>query len=213
MVRIITNEEREALLSKWAAIQESANRIFSDNAAVIGRFAGKASAMFAAMLEKKKRPFERRPAVSLRLICDGEPAAKLVVNPGWSGHTKTVSLERLDVELFQQVRVVINGQEARQFSRRMRLQVKAGRQVTTCSLYESAERDAARIVETMSDFVDDHRAVFARSHDNCCMCGKVLTEELSRSRGIGPECVKYNMVVGAAVAKEWNNLVAPQLEV
>jgi hypothetical protein len=32
--------------------------------------------------------------------------------------------------------------------------------------------------------------VFARSHDSCCVCGRHLTDEQSRSRGIGPECIK-----------------------
>jgi hypothetical protein len=56
-------------------------------------------------------------------------------------------------------------------------------------IYPSAPRDAARVVETIHDFLDDAAAVFARSHDHCCICGRGLTDEVSRSRGIGPECV------------------------
>jgi hypothetical protein len=62
----------------------------------------------------------------------------------------------------------------------------------------------------MRDFLDDHRTVFARSHDNCSCCGKALTDELSRSRGIGPECIKKLDWV-AAQRLPWNQLVAEEV--
>ena len=43
----------------------------------------------------------------------------------------------------------------------------------------------------MADFILDARTVFARSHGHCCCCGKGLRDELSRARGIGPECVRF----------------------
>jgi hypothetical protein len=66
-------------------------------------------------------------------------------------------------------------------------------------IYSSAPRDAARLVETIHDFLDDAAAVFARSHDHCCICGRGLTDEVSRSRGIGPECVHKIPWVGFAL--------------
>jgi hypothetical protein len=49
--------------------------------------------------------------------------------------------------------------------------------------------DLRRVLATVCSFNGDRRAVLARSHDHCCICGRGLTDELSRSRGIGPECI------------------------
>jgi hypothetical protein len=56
-------------------------------------------------------------------------------------------------------------------------------------IYRSALDDAQRFIGTVREFLDNPGAVFARSHDACCICGRTLTDELSRSRGIGPECI------------------------
>jgi hypothetical protein len=67
--------------------------------------------------------------------------------------------------------------------------------------------DIARAVGTIQDFLTDHLAVLARSHDNCCVCGRALTDELSRSRGIGPECIQKIGCIGI-LPRDWNQLVA-----
>jgi hypothetical protein len=49
---------------------------------------------------------------------------------------------------------------------------------------------ADQALQTIADYLADPATVFARSHGHCCICGRSLTDELSRSRGIGPECIK-----------------------
>jgi hypothetical protein len=57
------------------------------------------------------------------------------------------------------------------------------------------KRDGAelsrQVVNLAGEFLADPEAAFARSADHCCVCGKTLTEPLSRSRGIGPECMRH----------------------
>jgi hypothetical protein len=54
------------------------------------------------------------------------------------------------------------------------------------------------IAGTMTDFIEDPEGVFARSADRCCLCGRSLTDEVSRGRGIGPECIqRYHLVYSA----------------
>lgn len=65
---------------------------------------------------------------------------------------------------------------------------------------------------TMEDYLRDPRAVLARSHDNCCCCGRGLTDELSMSRGIGPECIK-NIGFMMYGQTNWNRLVEEVVEV
>jgi hypothetical protein len=197
---------------EWRAIRTATTQVFADNAETIEGFQAKATLLFLKMLEDKEQPFTRRPPVSLRLICDGDPPAKLIVHPGWQGHTRTVSLSWLDVELFQEtihkVRVNDNFHDARKFDRKLSLTLKPDViPAITKGIYETASKDAARAVEVMHDFLEDHKAVFARSCDACCCCGRRLIDELSRSRGIGPECIKGMMFV---FAKSWNSIIDEQ---
>jgi hypothetical protein len=45
-------------------------------------------------------------------------------------------------------------------------------------------------VNVAKDFVLFPWQVFGRSTDYCCCCRKYLTDDTSRSRGIGPECLR-----------------------
>ena len=51
----------------------------------------------------------------------------------------------------------------------------------------AAVREFLRVAET---FTTSPWQVFARSVDNCCCCGRALTDGTSRSRGVGPECLR-----------------------
>jgi Family of unknown function (DUF6011) len=66
------------------------------------------------------------------------------------------------------------------------------------------------VLQAMEDFLENAPAVFARSHDHCCCCGKHLTDTLSRSRGIGPECIQRidHILVKQA---DWNRLVQEEV--
>jgi hypothetical protein len=50
-------------------------------------------------------------------------------------------------------------------------------------------------------FAADPSAILALESERCCLCGKALTEPLSRSRGVGPEC-----------ARKWNRLTRKGVE-
>jgi hypothetical protein len=205
--------------AEWAAIRASAEEVLDDNFSTVWAFRNKAAAMFKAMLEDKEQPFKRRPPVSLRLICAGDPPAKLIVHPGWNNHLKTVLADRTDCELLEEQPttgfIAENGEkkevEARQFIRRLTMHVspKPEAPLTPYHYHSTAAKDAARIIEVMRDFLRDHRAVFARSHDHCCVCGRGLSDELSRSRGIGPECIKI-INYSPVAALDWNSIIAKQ---
>ncbi|MEK6259016.1 MAG: DUF6011 domain-containing protein [Planctomycetota bacterium] len=53
---------------------------------------------------------------------------------------------------------------------------------------------ATALVEMAGFFAIDPFFVMEKNKDNCCCCGKGLTDEVSRARGIGPECLgRLNM--------------------
>jgi hypothetical protein len=159
----------------------------------------KAGAIFEAMRNRADEPYKRRPPISLRLVCSGDPAAKVVIVPG-AHRDRTGILLDLDIqhfELLEERSVIYNGEDVLKRTKKLAVDNVSGRGPRNGSwIYKSALEDAQRLVATVREFLADPVAVFARSHDNCCICGRGLTDELSRSRGIGPECIKrLDMVV------------------
>jgi uncharacterized protein (TIGR02996 family) len=167
--------------------------LLADNAGLLESFRVSLTTLFAPLEVAARRraagPFRRRPPISLRLIVEGEPPAKLVVLPhatvsGRRGQ-RTVRLDcaRMDCEL------VDTGSALKSY-------VRLGVSLSPCAAHlgrrywQTATQDVQRVVETVRDFVTDRRKVLARSQDHCCICGRGLTDELSRGRGIGPECVQ-----------------------
>jgi hypothetical protein len=133
--------------------------------------------------------FTRKPNISLRLIADGTPAAKLLVLPAWQPHAKKLNCAALACELLTEEDVVSDGVSGKKWRRRFAANLKPNDfWVNLVSL--SAEQDALRVVGTIGSFLNDWRAVLARCATHCCICGRALSDELSRGRGIGPECIK-----------------------
>jgi hypothetical protein len=57
------------------------------------------------------------------------------------------------------------------------------------------------LVELAEQFHLDPLTVMRRNADRCCCCGKVLIDEVSRCRGIGPECLKHVSAMSWAVSQ------------
>jgi hypothetical protein len=195
----------------WATIRASTNRLLDDHHQILDSFRSRMTALFTALLVGKEPPYVRRPTASLRLVCDGIPSAKLVVHPAWNAHRKTVNVNVSRTELLQESRVRVKGENVLQF-RRCTVLITAPDQPPCVALaYSTMESDITRVLRTMEDFVTDYRAVLARNHDHCCVCGKALTDTLSRSRGIGPECIRHLDWFGIR-ATDGNQLVVPEME-
>jgi hypothetical protein len=150
-------------------------------------------------------PVTRRPNISLRLIADGQPTAKLLVLPKWSKAKGLLHCADLRLEFLTETLVETPDGDAQKWSKRLAFDIlpkdtmKFSRDDTPQlepNVFElrrystDAVEVLRRAVAVMEDFLADRRAVFARSHDSCCVCGRTLTDEQSRSRGIGPECIK-----------------------
>lgn len=187
----------------WATIRQEANECLTANTNVEA-FRQQMRTLFTAMLEGTEPPYLRRPTASLRLICHTQPPSKLVVHPGWICR-RSVDLDRIDCELLQERITTVKGQPARKFDRLLTFRVTPEERAVSL-IHASAVNDVVTVLGTMDDFLNAPTSVLARSHDHCCCCGRGLRDELSRSRGIGPECIKTIgfMMYGQA---EWNGLV------
>jgi hypothetical protein len=194
----------------WKGLSKRANIYLTGHVEVLERFRDTAEGIFRPMWDKvreERSPVIRRPNISLRLIASGDPAAKLLVLPHWSkskggGH---LYCHHLHLEFLTETAVHTPEGDALSWSKRLAFDI-----LPKCFLAFSLpdmrqvppdvfrlKRIGTNVIEEMrrsvavlDDFLTDRRQVFARSHDNCCVCGRSLADEQSKSRGIGPECVK-----------------------
>jgi hypothetical protein len=139
--------------------------------------------------------FERKPHISITLVTLGEPRAKIAIRPCWQttyGEKKTLSLlpDRVHIELLVERLEWKNSEQIVATHKDLEL-VLYKTKVSMGRYYPNrVEECIGRVVETMTAFMIDPEPVLARSCDHCCVCGRGLTDETSRSRGIGPECLK-----------------------
>jgi hypothetical protein len=150
--------------------------------------------VFEAILSGKGR-LTRRPSVSLRLPALGGPSARVLVTPGWDRRRKLV-LPFIHAE-FVVERIASAGIACKQPLPHAELAIDISEDGPRWRRWSTAFGASAldRMARTMSDYIESPEVVFARSADRCCLCGRGLTDEVSRGRGIGPECIeKYRSV-------------------
>lgn len=153
------------------------------------------SAHFQTQEALRGRPdggYGRRPLIGLRLAVDDRKS--LTCKPGWTpakwrhldgGHVREpgrLHLDRVLVELVTpglklKLTITEDGVRLGGFS---------------CRGDGHLLLDDIKLVgRTFHRLIADPMATFAAQSDNCCCCGKALTDITSRLRGIGPECIRY----------------------
>ena len=192
----------------WAKIRKLSSELLTAST-VVEHFRQQMKVIFVEMLADKPPPYSRRPIASLRLICDTGLPAKMIVHPGWSRGTRTVCIDRIECELLQESVRICDGQPAREFDKRINLVITPAKR-DIGMMHATGAKDVMTVLQAMEDFLENPQVVFARSHDHCCCCGKHLTDTLSRSRGIGPECIQR---IGHILVKQldWNRLVQEEV--
>jgi hypothetical protein len=204
---------KERTRREWAEIRSAADDVLRENAPILDAFRHHLTALFEAMRQDKE-PFKRRPNISLRLIALGDPPAKVITLPhvrhDATGGYLIPSNHTIELMEKDTIRVKHKGEDkdADQLCRKLTFNNTADFPPTVGRIYKSAVDDARRIIATIRDFLDDSRSVLARGCDHCCICGRHLTDELSRSRGIGPECIQKTDIV--AVLAGTDSFILPE---
>jgi hypothetical protein len=131
--------------------------------------------------------YNRKPPFSLRLIAAGDnPKAKLLVYPQWNPGSKTINPDTVVCELLYES----ERKGGFVWEIAMAILLQSGRRARNKSHYPlRVETDFFRLINVVTDFIDNAPMVIARNHSNCAICGKRLTDTTSRARGIGPECI------------------------
>lgn len=179
------------------------NEILKAAEADLAEFHRVTSAFFerrAAESLGEKAAFERRPPISLRLLCGGDPPQRLLVRPHWQHHKRQLDTSRSTMEYLRDEPVPYH-QPAPRMGVRVELASDGNPRCSGYS-YEHGIESAQRLVEVVREFLHEPLKTFARSSWHCCFCGRGLTDEVSRSRGIGPECFSAVNVIRCFIRKE-----------
>ena len=124
--------------------------------------------------------YGRQPTVGLKL--DLPDNLTLGIRPGWKkgyGDLGTVDLDVIGLELLGPGKLLC-----------LKLspdKISSGR--LNLSMAVNKERLAV-VLATAKDLLMDPMELFSRQADRCCCCHKQLTDDVSRTRGIGPECIR-----------------------
>lgn len=153
------------------------------------------SGHFQAQEDLRGRPdggYGRRPLIGLRLAVDAKKS--LTCKPGWTpakwrsangSHVREPGRLHLDRVLVELVTPAL----------KLKLTItEDGVRLGGFSCWDDRPLqldDIKCVGRTFHRLIADPMATFAAQSNNCCCCGKALTDITSRLRGIGPECIKY----------------------
>lgn len=145
--------------------------------------AGVASYFFKQEAEGKT--FTRRPPLSLTIPAAGDPIGWLIVYPGWDKKAKYLHHHHINIELMVER---VAGKPTSEMEIR----------IPCCMFIEPhswsilwGEEGISRVTEAASAFLHDPLATFTKAVGHCCICRHKLKDEVSKARGIGPECLRH----------------------
>ncbi|HEX4144540.1 MAG TPA: DUF6011 domain-containing protein [Pirellulales bacterium] len=144
--------------------------------------------MLTAYFEQEQ-PVEvlvRRPQIGFRL-----PHGEYIfsVRPYWSACHKVIDPE---IVLVEALRVALDERGRHSATRRKVVRLTLGPTHSKWTLWNHVHGQDAldNFIEMVRYFVLRPQDVFRRASDHCCCCGRRLQDQLSRTRGIGPECLQ-----------------------
>jgi hypothetical protein len=132
--------------------------------------------------------YQRRPSLAIRLAIPGDPPARLIMAPGWNRREHFLMSYSPMLSLS-----VARPGEDNELQRHVHLAVRYGGWGWVASRWQigpSSDADFDRLLAGVQQFVATPWGAFCQSASRCCICWKVLKDELSRARGIGPECYR-----------------------
>jgi Family of unknown function (DUF6011) len=183
--KLKAKERRE----QWDQLCQRFDELMKEHSESIGSLCLAAAEFFAN--EAADQVYQRKPSLAVRLIAEGEPPAKLVISPCWhqsyKRSEKEVSLDRGAVHLELIVERLQSGNKVIP-SCEIAFTYRAGAFILTRVSFKWWEESLLSMAKTAKRFLADPSAGYAHSSNNCCICGRTLTDAQSRARGIGPEC-------------------------
>jgi hypothetical protein len=143
---------------------------------------------FKAKASEKGDQLLRRPPIAVRLL-DGDEHV-YTIRPGWTKPCRTYLTHEQVYGRFSYESLFVDA--IHQCHGKCAKFTFDDTSIRMTSWYRSRYFEAVEnFAQTAKDFVLFPWQVFSRSKDRCCICHKRLTDEISRGRGIGPECLRH----------------------
>ncbi|MGI6417258.1 MAG: DUF6011 domain-containing protein [Thermoguttaceae bacterium] len=138
-------------------------------------------------------PPRRRPQIGFRIVrTEGGVTSGVAVRPSWNRWRKSLDTSVVEIEVLSETAVKVP--EGKGVQLRRELEVCCKPPHGFCELRRWSHRggcDAAqRLVQTIAAYLSDPKSTLANPSENCNLCGRALTDDVSRLRGFGPECVR-----------------------
>jgi hypothetical protein len=192
--------KRDAQLASARAAKAEYDGILAANRQIITATGELLSTIFKAEEDGHGKPTDgywRRPPIGVRLEIGDR---YLTATPGYNAHHNKrqadgsysavpgeLHLEKVNIE------VLIKANTLR--GKRLMLSAKINEDGATLHRWR-LDADATKMyvtfmLDTFKGLLADPYNVFAENSDHCSCCGKTLTDAVSMTRGIGPECIKY----------------------
>lgn len=133
--------------------------------------------------------YVRRPLIGLRLeVGDNTIVA---IRPGWTPPRKRIINGEVSILKPGKVHPQVITLELLDPRKSLSLRLAEGK---TSPGYVKWDMDTNRrnlrlVAETAHALLTDPMMLFSRQADHCCRCGRSLSDLVSRTRGIGPECI------------------------
>jgi hypothetical protein len=178
----------ESMGTAFETIKELVNR----QAHILEPFRQYLSEYFEFVADEKginEQPIFKRPLIGLKLdVNGGRPT--LAVRPGWKKAKKYPTDENpgipgefqpqeITLELVKELKLILSPGEAIKVLGRVYVN------------QDTNKRNLKAICETADSLLRNPLATFGQQADRCVCCHRSLTDLISRTRGIGPECIKW----------------------
>jgi hypothetical protein len=184
--------------SIWNEAQEMVN----SKANILVPFREYMAEYFAFVLEEREESpateYSQRPLIGLRLELEG--LKRLAIRPDWSPPIKRRRYD--DRGQFQGWNIITPGSidpniiTVELLTPGKALSLKLDRTAVKLAgkvfVNQDLNRDNLKLItDAAHALLTNPFARFAQQEEHCCCCGKSLSDVVSRTRGIGPECIKY----------------------
>lgn len=167
--------------------RELAIRIADGNRELLERFRVTCSELFELQVDRKEKPFSRKPPIGLRFRLASDKL--LVCSPNFHYASKQVLCGSQTVELIRQERKECAGKEMFRPVKQMIIGLTEER-IRLQRWFRSSLADDSLLVLTGIERFIQSPCDLLQDMSHCAICGRALTDGLSRSRGVGPECIE-----------------------
>lgn len=164
-----------------------ATRICEGNRSLLDSFRAECAELFRLQAERKGQSFNRKPPIGIRFQVGSNAMA--VCAPRFNYQSKAVLCDSQVLELITQQTVERDGDKFYRPTKRLAFRLSLQGPSLARWFRSTVADDALTLLTGLKRFMESPAAQLeGRTH--CAICGRILNDGHSKSRGVGPECIE-----------------------